>query len=317
MPADFQDYYKTLGVEKSATQPEIKKAFRKLARKFHPDINKDSSAEAKFKQINEAYEVLGNPEKRQKYDALGANWNNPNAHAGHSTQHAGHPGPSNDFHFTGTGFSDFFEQYFSSANRYGGESYEHFQNYSTGPDPRPRRGHDIEGDILVTLEESLTGAIRSISLQTRNPKTNSPETETFQVRIPKGVQDGQRIRVPGQGSPGTAGAPSGDLYLRVRHAAHPDFTSENADLHHELPIQPWEAVLGTQKSIPTLDGTIKIKIPEGAENGQQLRVANKGLPIPKNNTHGDLYITLTLETPTNLTPEQRQLWEKLSKSSNT
>lgn len=199
MPAQFQDYYQKLGVEKSATQSEIKKAFRKLARKFHPDVNKDDpKAEDKFKEINEAYEVLGNPDKRTKYDTLGSNWNDP---AASHAQRRGQSPSGEDFQFTGTGFSDFFEQYFSSANRYGGESYQDFQNHSQGSNPRPRRGHDIEGDILVTLEESIQGSIRSISLQSRNPQTGKSETQTFKVRIQKACKTASASASPAKAHP--------------------------------------------------------------------------------------------------------------------
>lgn len=311
MSAQFQDYYKTLDVSRGATPADIKKAFRTLARLYHPDTAKDKeTAEEKFKQINEAYEVLKDPEKRKQYDSLGQNWNNPGAA---QSQHRQASPSGEDHQFTGTGFSDFFEQYFSSANRYG-ESPPHDYHSQTA-NPRPRRGQDIEGDILVTLEESMNGAVRDISLKSLNRQTGKAETSTFQVRIPLGVQDGQRIRIPNHGSRGIAGGPDGDLYLRVRHAAHPDFTSEKADLHHELPIAPWEAVLGSERNVPTLTGYVKIRIPATAENGQQLRVREKGLPKGKSGTHGDLYITLNIEIPTDLTEQQRNLWEQLRETS--
>ncbi|MBK1831060.1 J domain-containing protein [Verrucomicrobiaceae bacterium R5-34] len=313
MAVDFKDYYQSLGVNEDASAADIKKAFRKLARKYHPDVAKDkSTAEAKFKEINEAYEVLSDPEKRQKYDTLGADWDNPNAGQGFSQGAAGgFQAGGEDFSFSGTGFSDFFEQYFSSGSRYGGSAYE---SYSAPRGGGARRGHDIEGDILVTLEESMQGAVRSISMQTANRQTGKTETTTFQVRIPLGVKDGQRIRVPSHGSSGTGGAPDGDLYLRVRHAAHPEFTSNQSDLYHELDIAPWEAVLGSKHEVPSLDGPIKIRIPEGAENGQQMRIRQRGLPIGKSGERGDLYIVLNITTPDEITTEQRKLWEQLRDS---
>ena len=311
MSAEFKDYYATLGVPREASQDDIKKAFRKLARKHHPDVAKDRpGSEAKFKEINEANEVLSDPEKRKKYDRLGANWQNEGFTP--PPGHGGPAGPDQEFHFGGTGFSDFFEQYFSGGSRYG---FPHEEGPGPGfrqtGAPRSRRGSDIEGDILVTLEEAMQGTVRPISLQTRNRLTGQVETHTFQVRIPPGATDGRRIRVPGQGEPGQGGGPAGDLFLRVRHAAHPDFTSEEADILHELDIAPWEAVLGTEVVVPTLDGSIKLRIPAGAENGQKLRARLRGLPKGKSGERGDFYVILKVQLPSTLSDEERQLWEKL------
>lgn len=301
MSAEFKDYYETLGVPRDASSADIKKAFRKLARKHHPDVAKDKkTAEAKFKEINEANEVLGDPEKRKKYDELGQHWQDP--HGGR--QPGRPPGPGREFNFGGTGFSDFFEQYFSGASRYG------FPD-SAAAGSRERRGSDIEGDILVSLEEAMNGAVRPISLQTTNARTGKVETQSFQVRIPAGVTDGKRIRVPGQGEPGGGGAAAGDLYLRVRHAAHPDFHTEGADLFYDLDLAPWEAVLGAELTVPTLDGPIKLRIPPGSENGQQLRVRGRGLPKGKAGERGDFHATLIVHLPTQLSDEERALWEKL------
>ncbi|MES2467836.1 MAG: J domain-containing protein [Verrucomicrobiota bacterium] len=309
MSAEFKDYYATLGVPRDAGQDDIKKAFRKLARKHHPDVAKDRpGSEAKFKEINEANEVLSDPEKRKKYDRLGANWQNESFTP--PPGHGGAGGPDQEFHFGGTGFSDFFEQYFSGGSRYGFPHEEGPGSRQAGA-PRSRRGSDIEGDILVTLEEAMQGTVRPISLQTRNRLTGQVETHTFQVRIPPGATDGRRIRVPGQGEPGQGGGPAGDLFLRVRHAAHPDFTSEEADILHELDIAPWEAVLGTEVVVPTLDGSIKLRIPAGAENGQKLRARLRGLPKGKSGERGDFYVILKVQLPSTLSDEERQLWEKL------
>jgi len=307
MSVEFKDYYAILGVSRDASADDIKKAFRKLARKHHPDVAKDKkAAEEKFKEINEANEVLGDPEKRKKYDQLGMDWQ----HAG-EFPHAAHRGRAaapHEFNFGGTGFSDFFEQYFSGASRYGFPEEMH---------PRPRaatrkhRGNDIEGDILVTLEEAMHGSVRSVSLQMADPRTGKLQTHSFQVRIPPGVTDGKRIRVPGQGEPGFSGGEAGDLYLRVRHAAHPDFNSHGADVFHELEIAPWEAVLGAEISVPTLDGTVKLRIPPGSENGQQLRVRSRGLPKGKSGERGDFHAVLSIQIPEKLTDEERSLWEKL------
>ena len=310
MSADFKDYYASLGISRDAGADDIKKAFRKLARKYHPDVARDQpGAEAKFKEINEANEVLSDPDKRKKYDRLGADWQNERA-APPAPGSGG--GPEQEFHFGGTGFSDFFEQYFSGGSRYGFPPGEGPADYAQQAGPaRPRRGSDIEGDILVTLEEAMLGTLRPISLQMLNRQTGQAETQTFQVRIPPGATDGRRIRVPGQGEPGRGGAPAGDLFLRVRHAAHPDFTSQEADILHELDVAPWEAVLGREVIVPTLDGSIKLKIPAGAENGQRLRVRSRGLPKGKTGERGDFYVVLQIHLPSTLTDEERVLWEKL------
>lgn len=306
MSAEFKDYYATLGVPRDASTADIKKAFRKLARSFHPDVAKDKkSAEAKFKEINEANEVLSDPEKRKKYDELGANWQNPQ----YERRQSAPAGYERAFNFGGTGFSDFFEQYFSSASHYGFPE-------STAAGTRERRGNDIEGDILVTLEEAMHGGIRPLSLQITNARTGRIETHSFQVRIPAGVTDGKRIRVPGQGEPGDGGAAAGDLYLRVRHAAHPDFHTEGADLFYDLDLAPWEAVLGTDLSVPTLDGPIKLRVPAGSENSQQLRVRGRGLPKGNTGIRGDFHATLNIQLPPHPGPEERALWEKLRSVSN-
>ena len=303
MSAAFKDYYQTLGIPRDASTADVKKAFRKLARVHHPDVAKDKkSAEEKFKAINEANEVLSDPAKRKKYDQLGANWQNPQADRRSSG--------GQEFNFGGTGFSDFFEQYFSGASRQGSSN-------SGGPTAsrRPRRGADIEGDILATLEEVMQGAVRPISLQTTHSATGKVETHSFQVRIPAGVTDGKRIRVTGQGESGSGGAEAGDLYLRVRHAAHPDFHTEGHDLYHELDLAPWEAVLGTELSVPTLDGPIKLRIAAGSENGHQLRVRGRGLPKGKTGERGDYFAILTVHLPTSIDAAEREAWEKLRASS--
>lgn len=323
MSVEFKDYYATLGLSREASEDEIKKAFRKLARQYHPDVAKDKkNAEAKFKEINEAYEVLSDPEKRKKYDRLGAHWRDeengmpPPPPRSRSQTRAGASEP--EFHFGGTGFSDFFEQYFSGGTRYGFPEDEqggfHYTATQGGPH-RARRGSDIEGDILVTLNEAMHGTVRPISMQSVNPQTGEVETTEFQVRIPPGATDGRRIRVPGHGEPGQGGAAAGDLFLRVRHATHPDFSSRDADIYHELDIAPWEAVLGAEIVVPTLDGSIKLRIPAGAENGQKLRAKNRGLPKGKTGERGDFYVVLNVQLPTTLNDEERALWEKLRATS--
>ncbi len=302
MSAEFKDYYATLGVPRDASAADIKKAFRKLARKHHPDVATDKkAAEAKFKEINEANEVLSDPEKRRKYDSLGANWENPYSAAG-GRRRSGAPFQEPEVNFGGTGFSNFFEQFFSGGTR-----------NETGPTQtvRQRKGNDIQGDILVTLEEIMQGDVRPISIQITNPRTGMAETRSFQVRIPVGVIDGKRIRVTGQGEAGGGGGPAGDLYLRVRHAAHPDFHTEGSDLYYDLALAPWEAVLGTQLSVPTLDGPIKLRIPANSENGQQLRVRGRGLPKGKTGERGDFHATITVHLPLDPPADEIAVWEKL------
>jgi curved DNA-binding protein len=321
MSAQFKDYYATLGVSRDAGADEIKKAFRKLARQYHPDTAKDKKmAEEKFKEINEANEVLSDPEKRKKYDQLGARWNEAGGFDAPPDwqQTEGAQGAySQDFHFGGTGFSDFFEQYFSGGSRYGfPQGFEEEMPGGAARQGRARRGHDIEGDILVTLEEAMHGTVRPISLQTANRQTGEAETHTFQVRIPPGATDGRRIRVPGQGEPGRNGGEAGDLYLRVRHAAHPDFTTREADVHHELDLAPWDAVLGTEVVVPTLEGSIKLKVPAGTEDSHQLRVRGRGLPKGKSGERGDFFVTVNIVLPTHVSDEERQLWEQLRRVSN-
>jgi curved DNA-binding protein len=324
MPAQFKDYYTTLGVSRDATPDDIKKAFRKLARQYHPDTAKDKkTAEEKFKEINEANEVLGDPEKRKKYDTLGARWNDaggfeppPGWQQADAGAGAGAGGQGQEFHFGGTGFSDFFEQYFSGGSRYGfPQGFEEETPGGAARQGRARRGHDIEGDILVTLEEAMHGTQRPISLQTVNRQTGAVETHEFQVRIPPGATDGRRIRVPGQGEPGRNGGAAGDLYLRVRHASHPDFTTREADLHHELDVAPWEAVLGAEVIVPTLDGSIKLRLPAGTEDRQQLRVRGKGLPKGKTGERGDFFVTINVVLPTQVSDDERKLWEQLRATS--
>jgi len=316
MPVTFKDYYATLGVPRDASDDDIKQAFRNLARKYHPDVAKDkATAEEKFKEINEAQEVLSDPEKRRKYDQLGADWQ----HAGNRPPPpSGEPEGGQEFHFGGTGFSDFFEQYFSGGSRFG---FPHEADAGFGQGrSRPGaaqawRGADIEGDILVALDEVMVGAVRSISMQTVDRRSGEVETQLLKVRIPPGTTDGSRIRVPGHGEPGHGGAPAGDLFLRVRHAVHPDFRSRDADLIHELDIAPWEAVLGADVAVPTLDGPVNVRIPPRSENGQKLRVRGHGLPKGKTGRRGDLYAILHVQLPSTLGDEERALWEKLRDTS--
>jgi curved DNA-binding protein len=319
MAVEFKDYYRVLGVPRTATDEEIKKAFRALARKYHPDVAKDKkTAEEKFKEVNEANEVLSNPASREKYDQLGADWKAgaesrpPPGNGGGRT--TGRPGrsPEDEFQFEGTGFSDFFEQFFGGrAGRSRGGSP--FDQYATGSgEPEAAlRGQDIRGDILITLEEVLTGAMRDISVRRTNARTGQEELETYHVRIPVGVRAGQSIRVPGKGGEGLGGGGAGDIYLRVRYAQHLDWQVRGSDLVSSLDLAPWEAVLGATVPVPTVEGRVSLKIPAGTRQGQQLRVRGKGLPAGTGK-RGDLYVVVSIQVPTRVGKEEERLWKQLS-----
>ena len=319
MAMKFQDYYETLGVARGASAEEIKQAFRKLARLYHPDVAKNKvTGEAKFKQINEAYEVLGDPEKRRRYDELGANWQGGAGAA--SPPRAGArgrartPRDESEFEFDGTGFSDFFESFFGRGREGFGYDPRSTGRPAGGEEMFARQGSDVEADLLVTLEEALRGSRRKITLRRPGDDGEAERSDTYQVRIPPGVREGQRIRLAGQGGPGQGGGSSGDLYLRVRLARHPDFTVEAADLHCDLDLAPWEAVLGVQARIPTLDGTTSLRVPPGTSAGSQLRLRGLGLPRG-DRTRGDLYATVRIQTPDSVSAGERALWEQLSRVS--
>lgn len=307
MPAQYRDYYETLGVSKSATADEIKSAFRKLARKFHPDTAKDKkAAEEKFKEINEAYEVLGDPEKRRKYDDLGPNWNQQPPPGWQGGGGGGFPGggaargmDGAEFHFGGTGFSDFFEQIFGGARRGGFSGF--------GAEPGPARGEDVEADILVTLEEAMNGSTRAISFR----RGEGGKIETYTVKIPKGIREGQRIRLAGQGNSGDRGGGSGDLYLRVKFQKHPDFDIDGSDLLYDLEVPAWDAVLGCEVHVPTLVGRAKLKLAPGTASGRKLRLPGLGL-TRKDGSRGDLYAIVTVTVPAPVDDAERSLWQQIA-----
>lgn len=319
MPVEFKDYYAALGVSRDATAEDIKQAFRKLARKYHPDVAKDKkAAEEKFKEINEAHEVLSDPAKRKRYDELGEHWEH--GVPGGAARAGGWPngfgeaagfggGGAHEFHFGGTGFSDFFEQFFGRSDFAGGR--RGFGGEAAGA----MRGHDVEGDILVTLSEVMHGTTRPLSLRTIDPRTGAEETHSFTVRIPPGAEEGRRIRVPGKGEPGPAGRPAGDLYLRVRYAAHPDFRPRGADLYCDVALAPWEAVLGAHVIVPSLEEPIKLRIPPGTEQGRQFRVRGHGLPQGRSGERGDLYLVANIAVPPHVTAAEHALWEQLARTS--
>lgn len=315
MPVEFKDYYEVLGVARDASDAEIKKAFRKLARKYHPDVAKNKATAAdKFKELNEANEVLSDPEKRRKYDALGANWNHPERQP--ATPHGGFGGvyeDASEFRFDGTGFSAFFEQFFGSRGRPGG-GFGRTWGSGMGGETFAQRGQDIEGDILVTLDEVLHGSTRTIKLQRTDPRTGQSSLQTLRMKIPPGVREGQLIRLAGKGREGIGGGAAGNLYMRVKLAKHPDFSVLGADLYCDLELTPWEAVLGATVHIRALDGRVSLKIPAGTTAEQQFRLRGKGLPTGKG-TRGNLYALVSIQVPSHLTPEQEVLWEQLARES--
>ncbi|MFT4548400.1 MAG: curved DNA-binding protein [Verrucomicrobiales bacterium] len=311
MAVKFRDYYETLGVDKNASDAEIKSGFRKLARRYHPDVAKDKDiAEDKFKAINEAYEVLSDPEKRQKYDDLGPDWEQPRGgFGGAGGGGAGHAG----FDFEGTGFSDFFESMFGQQSHGGAGGFGGYGGQQQAP--RTQRGADIETDILISLEECMTGSQRSLKFNRPNPDSGVPANKTVKIKIPKGISAGQQIRVGKMGNPGINGGEPGDLYLHVRLERHPDFQVEGSDLIHELRLAPWEAVLGTTTAIRHLHGETKIKIPAGTEGSTEFRLGGKGLPKESDEAFGDLYAKVIIVPPTEINDEEKALWEKLRDTS--
>jgi len=312
MAVEFKDYYRVLGVTPKATDDEIKKAFRTLAKD-------KKAAEEKFKEINEANEVLSNPESRRKFDQLGADWKTgaqsqppPGRGGGRSAGRGARDG-EDEFQFEGTGFSDFFEQFFGGrAGRARGSSPFDAQAFANGHEEREvARGQDIQGDILITLDEVLKGAMRAISVRRTNARSGREETETYQVRIPKGVQAGQSIRVAGKGGEGSNGGSAGDIYLRVRYAEHPDWQVRGADLIGTLELAPWEAVLGATVPVKTLEGNVSVKIPAGFQQGQKLRVRGKGLPAG-GTKRGDLFVGASIQVPSHISKEDELLWKQLA-----
>lgn len=305
MGVAYKDYYKLLGVERSASRDEIARAYKKLARKYHPDLNPgDKTAEEKFKDINEAYEVLKDDEKRRMYDQLGSNWKD-------GQQFTGGPGFENfHFNFNGAqgGFgganSDFFEALFGQMGRggFGGQS-DPFGAFGGFGGSRSRRGSDVEAEIEITLEEARRGGSKQVTLSGAGGPSN------LQIRIPAGIRDGGKLRLRGKGNPGT---PAGDLYLTIRYAKHPVFRVDGEDVTCEVSLKPWEAVFGVKKRVPTLDGPVDMNIPAGSGSGRRLRLRGRGLgPDGK---RGDEYaeISISIPRPEELTEEQTRLWKALA-----
>ena len=304
---EFKDYYQILGVPRDATAEEVKKAFRKLARKYHPDVSKEVNAEARMQELNEANAVLSDPEKRAAYDQLGR---------GYQSGQEFQPPPDWDagFEFSGQGFSpgeagdfsDFFAELFGrtrAAHGFNTGQRGHFQ----------ARGEDHHAKVLLDLEDAFSGATRQISL--RAPRIDAQgrvvlENRTLNVKIPQGVHAGQVIRLAGQGAPGIGSAPAGDLMLEVRFRPHPRFRVQGRDLHLTLPVAPWEAALGAVITVDLPQGSVKVRIPEGAQSGQQLRVRGKGIPGAQ---AGDLLLDIQVVLPPAGTARARTLYETMAR----
>jgi curved DNA-binding protein len=310
---EFKDYYTTLGVAKNASQEDIQRAYRKLARKYHPDVSKTPDAEEKFKDIGEAYEVLKDPDKRAKYDRYGAAWKA--AQQGGGAPPPGYEdvwfdlGGADDFTFSGSsGFSSFFEQLFGSVAGQRGPAQGRRQAGGRTPGwSWNQPGADREARLALTLEEAAHGGEREISLS----GPTSGQIKTYMVRIPKGVRPGQHIRLAGQGEPGVGNAPPGDLYLSVELLPHATFRLEGRDLYTTVPVTPWEAALGAEVTLPTLDRAVNVKIPAGSSSGRKIRLKGKGFPDAKSGA-GDLYAEISIRVPEALSVEERKLFEQLA-----
>ncbi len=319
MAVKYRDYYEILGVPRTASQEDIQKAYRKLARKYHPDVNKAKDAEERFKEIGEAYEVLKDPDKRSKYDQLGEHWKSGQEFRpppGWESQFGfGRGGGQTEFRWsTGGGdFSDFFETLF------GGMGFrDAFSRGRGSAEPSwAQPGADREATIHIRLEDAFHGSTKSITLQTQTTSPGgkiSVQEKNYEVKIPAGILPGQRIRLSGQGGEGTGGGPRGDLYLKVEIDPHPIYRVEGRDLYMDLPITPWEAALGAELQVPTLAGPVTMKIPAGTQTGQKLRLRGKGMPNPKG-TQGNLYAVVSVRVPKRLTERERELFEELKRVS--
>lgn len=301
----FKDYYEVMGLARDASQEDVKKAYRRLARKYHPDVSSEPDAEARFKQLGEAYEVLKDPEKRTAYDKLGDRWQEgqefrPPPDWNFDFRGGAGPGEFREFSDVGE-FSDFFENLFGGRARAAG-----------GRRPFKQRGFDATAEVEVTLPEAFSGTTRTLSLERVDRDAQgrpSRRTQQLNVNIPAGVTNGQQIRLAGQGEPGPGGGEPGDLFLRVRFVKHPWFSADGRDIHVELPVAPWEAALGETVRVPTLGGAVDMKLPKGTQSGKSLRLKGRGLP---GNPPGDQHVTLRIVTPEASTPEIEALYRELA-----
>ncbi len=302
---EFKNYYEILGVADDADDKTIKTAYRKLARKYHPDLNDEKDAEERFKEVAEAYEVLKDKDKRAEFDTLkqygGAGGFEPPP----GWQGGSHQSASGDFQ---GGFSEFFEDIFGQTQHGSHQGYSRQQFV--------QRGEDIELGLAVFLEEAHRGETRTISFRVPHFDENhhlSHQDKTLKVKIPAGVIDGERIRLKGQGAPGFGDAPAGDLYLHVQFAEHPLYAVDGATLTLTVPVSPWEAALGTKLEIPTIDGKVSLSIPANSQNGKRLRLKGKGLG--RDGKQGDLFVVLNVTLPDTASNEETELWRKLDEAS--
>lgn len=315
MSVKYEDYYQVLGVGRDATAKEIQAAFRKLARKYHPDVNKEPDAEKNFKKVNEAYEVLKDPDKRKRYDQLGADWQagqDFTAPPGWENVHVHYGDGSGNFHFdSGGDFSDFFEMFFGGQGRGFGD----YGSRSAGTYKRnwSQKGQDQESELTITLEDAYFGGSKTVGLRVLEESSGGQgigSRKEINVKIPKGIRDGSRIRLKGQGGPGINGGPAGDLYFKINIAPHASFTWEGQDLKTMISVSPWQAILGDKVQVPTLDGRVSIKIPAGTQSGQRFRLKGKGLP--RGQAKGDLYGIIHIQIPKNLSEKELQLVKQLA-----
>jgi curved DNA-binding protein len=303
---EYKDYYDILGVSRTASQDEIKRSYRKLARKYHPDVCKDTNAENKFQELGEAYEVLQDPEKRAAYDKFGSNWQNgqdfeppPDWNAGFEFSGADYTDQSQQ-----TGHSDFFENLFGRKKYSGNHSYQSTFRM---------KGEDQHAKIVINLRDAYNGSKQVLTLNKpvvdeQGRITTKPQT--LHVTIPKGIIEGQRIRLEGQGLPGVGGGENGDLFLEISFADDPAFHAEKRDVHLTLPVAPWEAALGATVTVPTLGGNVQLTIPPGSQSGRKLRLKGKGLSTAK--APGDLYVTLRIVIPVPETEKQKNLYREMA-----
>ena len=303
---DYKDYYKVIGVERGATQDEIKRAYRKLARKYHPDVSKEKDAEAKFKELGEAYEVLKDPEKRAAYDQLGSNWQAGQDFKPPPNWDAGFEFSDRYTNYSDVGSSDFFESLFGHAAR----SKAGYQHYSSSHS----RGEDHHAKILIDISDSYNGVIRDIVLKT--PEIDAygklvNKQRTLNVKIPKGVKQNQKIRLAAQGAKGVGSGPAGDLYLEIEFNPHPVFSVEGKDIYIKLPVAPWEAALGATITLPTPVSQVELKIPPGSSGGSKLRLKGQGIP---GKPSGDIITVLEVSIPSAKSEAEKSLYRQMEQT---
>jgi curved DNA-binding protein len=341
MAIQYKDYYEILGISRGANDEEIRRAFRRLARLYHPDkTGNDGRAEDRFKEINEAYEVLGDAQKRKRYDEFSSCSQSTSADeawksfTGTDAFGSSKRSQADHFTFTSSGFSDFFDELFGrNADSFRREEPVH-RAEQREPLGEETAGDDLESDLWVTLDEVVKGSVRPITLRRAvrcrtcygmgqynahacevcHGKGSVVETNAFKVKIPQGIREGTFLRVPGRGEQGIAGAPAGNLYLKIHYSVHPDFHFQNGHLQYDLELAPWEAVLGTTVVIPALQGRTTMRIPAGTQNGHKLRLKERGLPSA-DGLNGDLIVKVHVQVPAETETKERRIWEELARES--